>query len=142
MQLGYVSVNLDKGIETDLINSLFKLGLKPIYKYPYHCTLMYDETECSEPRTDFDPTKVFKATVQGIEVLGDAVAFTMTSKDFLDEHSRLKAAGYTHSFPALKVHMSLIYDFTPLEYQLLKQGIGDWVGKELTFSELTVADCE
>lgn len=142
MKLGYVSARLNSAIEADLISHLINNGLVPISKYPYHCTIMYDERDCDTPRCDFDPEKVFKATIQSIECLGDAIAFTMTSKDILDEFFRLKDAGYQHSFPDLKIHMSILYDFTSLDLELCKMVLGEWMGRQITFSGITLEDIE
>ena len=142
MKLGYIAVKLDKKQEAELISDIEILHIEPLEKDSYHCTVIYDERECDEPRCDIDPEKLFKAHVVGIEVLGKGLVFMMTSKDILDEHDRLKAAGFEHSYPDLCVHMSLTYTFDEYDVIKAKQHLTKWMGRELTFSREYLEDLQ
>lgn len=142
MKLGYIAVDLDAEQQAELIEALKRIGVKHIDKYAYHCTLMYDEREQELPRTDVNRDRVFTAHVSGVKHLGDALAFTLNSKELLDEFDRLKAAGYQHSYPDILLHMSLTYDFDDYDRIKVEHHLTDWIGRELKFTKETLSNLE
>ncbi|EBV8434164.1 hypothetical protein NFI00_000028 [Salmonella enterica] len=135
MGLGYIDIKLDSKQEDDLIRDLTLLGIKALPKGKYHCTVMYDKRdELDKPLCDIDPEQVFDAHVVEVKPLGDALVFTMTSKDIYDEFRRLREAGYQHSFPELLVHMSICYEFSAYDKLKVEQFMGKWIGRNIQFS--------
>lgn len=135
MGLGYIDVRLVSSQEDDLIRDLTTLGINALPKGKYHCTVMYDKREeLDKPLCDIDHEQVFNAYIVEVKPLGDALVFTMTSKDILDEFQRLCEAGYQHSFPDLLVHMSICYSFSAYDKLKVEQFMGKWIGRNIQFS--------
>ena len=135
MGLGYIDVRLDSKQEDDLIRDLTTLGINALPKGKYHCTVLYDKREeLDKPLCDIDSEQVFNAYVVEVKPLGDALVFTMTSKDILDEFQRLTEAGYQHSFPDLLIHMSITYTFSAYDKLKVEQFMGKWIGRNIQFS--------
>lgn len=141
MKMGYGSVKLTDKFAGELAGALTEINIT-LPKHDFHCTVMYDERECPIPRCDVDPEKIFKATVIGVELLGDAIVFDLVSTDLLAEHMRLIRAGYKHSYDDFKAHMSIIYK--PDRYDTINiiHKMNDWMGKEITFNEMTISDID
>ena len=135
MCLGYIDVRLDSKQEDDLIRDLTTLGINALPKGKYHCTLIYDKREeLDKPLCDIDSEQVFDAYVVEVKPLGDALVFTMTSKDILDEFRRLLDCGYQHSFPEVLIHMSICYSFSAYDKLKVEQFMGKWIGRNIQFS--------
>lgn len=141
MGKGYISVKLqaDDAKKISDVLKLANVSAEPIIASKMHVTVMYD---VSNPDIDVlhDKDKVFKAKVLGVERLGEkgskweAVALVLESTDLEKRHNFLKSAGFKHSYPKFKCHMSLLYkpaegDFDKIDliYKL------DGFPKELAF---------
>lgn len=130
---GYVEVLLQNPEAEEIIATLLQGGIT-LPEYNLHCTLMYDKGDPEKPLAVLNPLKVFTAHVLQIDVLGTGLVFHLTSPALVEEHLRLKAAGYDHSFDSFLPHMSLTYDFNNYDILLIKQLFRDWGGRELRFS--------
>lgn len=114
MGKGFVSVKLIPEDARKIAEVLKTLGVDGIEAHKMHVTLMYDK---SDPDIDLEHNKdkAFKATVTGVERLGEkgseweAIAFSLDSPDLCKRHEVLKDAGFKHSFSNYKCHMSLVY---------------------------------
>ncbi len=141
-KLGYISVNLVEETEKQLKTALTDLGIQPATTYPFHITLMYDKSECEEPRCDINSHVLFKATIIGFKELGDAIVAELHSVGLQQEFRRLTDAGYTHSYSTLLLHMSLVYDPTRFDLIKINTELANWLGKEVTFTYEHIRDCE
>lgn len=110
---GYVSLSLDKSQGKDIYKIFKTAGLDSIKASDFHITLMYDE---SNPEIEvLKNTKIYSAKISGVERLGkkgskwEAIALTLTSPEIEKRHKELKNAGFKHSYPEYKCHMSIIY---------------------------------
>lgn len=142
VKLGYISVNLTRTEEHELSKQLAALELKPVSSYPFHVTLMFDDRECDAPRCIINPDVIYEATCIGFKVLGKAIVAELHSIGLQREFTRLKEAGYEHSYDTLLLHMSLTYD--PSDYDLLtvQSGMKHMLGKTYQFTNQTVRNCE
>lgn len=142
-KLGYISINLRKTEEDELSKQLAELGLTPVSEYPFHVSLMFDETECDEPRCIINSEAIFEAIVIGFKPLGKAIVVELHSIGLQKEFQRLQEAGYTHSYDSLLLHMSLVYNPKPFDLQIIEKGLApQLIGKTLQFTNETVRDCE
>jgi len=141
-KLGYISVNLVKEEERKLSRDIAELGLHPVSEFPFHVTMMFDDRECEETRCVINPDALFTATVLGFKPLGDAIVAELHSIGLQREFTRLREAGYEHSFGSLLLHMSLVYKPDGYELEVVKAGLDHWLGQTLTFSNETVRNCQ
>lgn len=141
-KLGYISVNLDKETEKELSREIADLDLHPVSEYPFHVTMMFDESECDEPRCVINPEATFEAVIIGFKPLGDAVVAELHSIGLQREFKRLKEAGYNHSFPSLLLHMSLVYNPDDYALLVLEKGLERWIGKTITLTNETLRNCQ
>lgn len=104
-----------------------------------HTTLMYDKRD-----PDIIPginRKTYKASVTGVERLGRvggkhyALVLLVDSDAIQERFLELKKLGFQHSFPDLKLHVSLHYgDQVDLAYPLVKEAFDKGLlPKEITF---------
>lgn len=115
---GYCSLKLDKAQAKELHRILKIGGVECLDPSDLHCTLMYDE---SNPNIKMlKNTKTYKAKVTGVSKLGDAIVLDLESPGIKKRHQELKNAGYKHSFPELKIHMSINYDPKSTDKDLLE----------------------
>lgn len=140
MGKGFVSVKLDSEDAKAVVKVLEKLGVDCITAAKMHVTLMYDKSD-PDIKIVHEKDKTFKATVTGVERLGEkgseweAIAFSLESPDLCKRHDFLKAAGFKHSYPEYKCHMSLVYkpaidDFDKIDLVHVLKGFP----KTLTFT--------
>lgn len=141
-KLGYISVSLERSEEAELSKRIAALDLHPVSEYPFHVTLMFDESECNEPRCVINPDASFEAVVIGFKPLGDAIVAELHSIGLQREFKRLKEAGYEHSFGSLLLHMSLVYKPDDYELIVVQQGLDDLLGKTLIFNNETLRECQ
>lgn len=142
MRLGYISVKLLKVFEDELSVKIAELGCKPISRYPFHVTLMFDDAERDEPLCIINPDIIYEATITGFRKLGKAIVADLHSPGLHTEFKRLTQAGYKHSFETLQLHMSLVWEPTSHDLNLIETGLFEWLGKTLQFSEQTLRDNE
>lgn len=95
-----------------------------------HATLIYD------PRNpDLDPGRdqsLHKARIIGVERLGNpsgrhyALVLLLESESIQKRFKELLAKGYEHSYPDLKIHVSIHYgDMTDIAFPVLEQAFKD-----------------
>ena len=130
----FVQVLLQEPERSEILGLLVQSHIE-MPKYPLHCTVMWDDRDLATPLCSVNPNKVYQATVQNVEVLGDGLVFHLISPALVEEHLRLKEKGYQPSFPSYLPHMSLSYTFD--KYDTLKADyvFANWAGRTLTFSE-------
>lgn len=135
----FVQVLLQEPQRSEILGLLVQAHFE-MPKYPLHCTVMYDERELDQPLCTVNPNKVYEATIQNVEVLGDGLVFHLISPSLVEEHLRLKDRGYQSSFGAYLPHMSMAYKFD--KYEVLKADFlfASWAGRTLTFSEQQFGD--
>lgn len=90
-----------------------------------HCTLMYDKRD-----PDLNPgyvNKVYKATVTGVERMGTpggkyySLALILECDEIQERFKALQEIGFEHSWPDLKLHISLNYGSdVNVMYQIVK----------------------
>lgn len=115
---GYASLKLDKAQAKEIIKVMKMAGMECLPASDLHCTIMYDE---SNPDIKLlKNTKVYKAKVKSVGLLGNAIVLHLDSPGIQQRHKELKNAGYKHSYPSLKVHMSINYSPKPGDEDLLK----------------------
>ena len=104
---GYIAVKLDSDQQKEIKEILKKAELEPVDDM--HCTLMYDE---NDPEIDYDTksSKVYEATVTGVEQLGSALVLLLKCPELESRHKVLKELGFEHSYDDLLCHMSLVYE--------------------------------
>lgn len=141
-KLGYISVSLDRKEETELSRRIAALDLHPVSEYPFHVTMMFDESECDEPRCVINPDVSFEAVIIGFKPLGKAIVAELHSVGLQREFKRLQEAGYEHSFDSLLLHMSLVYKPDDYELLIVQQGLSDYLGKTITLNNETIRNCE
>lgn len=141
LDYSYVSVELTTGIEKELIALLMSIGIPPAPKHDFHITVVWDprKGDVTEPLAVLDPEREWTAHVVSIDVLGDGLVFHLSSKELMEEHKRLLAAGYQHSFPDFLPHMSVAYDLDNYHVLMVKSELATWVGRPLTFTQETFA---
>lgn len=103
-----------------------RLNLSKIVDNDLHATLMYDKRD-----PDISPginRKTYKAKVINVERLGTpgkpfyALVLTVESAEIQNRFKELLELGFEHSFPELKIHVSLMYgDGTELCHQFVKK---------------------
>lgn len=114
---GYCSLKLDTAQAKELHKMLKVAGIECLKPSDLHCTLMYDE---DDPNIKLlKNSQIHNAKVTGVELLGDAVALSLESPSIQKRHKELKNAGYKHSYPNLKVHMSINYNPQSTDKDLL-----------------------
>ncbi len=130
----FVQVLLQEPERSEILGLLVQSHID-MPKYPLHCTVMYDPRDLVAPLCSVNPLKVYKATIQNVEVLGDGLVFHLISPGLVEEHQRLKDEGYQPTFSSYLPHMSLTYTFD--KYDTLKADylFANWAGRTLTFSE-------
>ncbi|AQW88635.1 RNA ligase [Serratia phage BF] len=135
---GFVGLSLDID-QAKEIQRIFKIaGVDCLTPSKFHVTVMYDE---DEPEIDVLPNdKKYSATITGVERLGkvgskyEAIALILESFDISQRHKELKNAGFKHKFPDFKCHMSVLYQPSDTDLDLIeliyKLGV---LPEELTF---------
>lgn len=124
--LGYVSAALDTNDQQKVVDLLTEMGITGTIKpEKLHITLMYDESN-SVLTTAFADRK-FSAKVTGTERLGEAgskwesIAVTFDCVEAQAFHREMKTLyGMEHSYPELKLHMSLKYQPTEDEIKFVE----------------------
>lgn len=110
---GFIALKLDAS-QGKQIQKIFKTaGIKSLTPDKFHVTVIYDE---SDPEIDLlKNTKTYEAKIIGVERLGkkgskyEAIALTLKSPQIEKRHKELKNAGFKHSYPNFKCHMSIVY---------------------------------
>lgn len=115
---GYCSLTLDKSQAKEIVKVMKMAGMECLPASDLHCTLMYDVRDPDIKLLKND--KVYRATVKSVGVLGDAIVLHLDSPSIQQRHKELKNAGYKHSYPSLKVHMSINYNPKSGDEDLLK----------------------
>lgn len=121
---GYISLQVhpeDARVLNQWAQSLNILNLHPAEKL--HTTIMYDE---SNPTIDTpDPQKVYRAEITTPEVLGEGewqgLVLNLHSAEVQQRFTQLQTMGYRHSYPDLKLHISLKYRPSAQDIDMLKQ---------------------
>lgn len=122
---GYVSVKLHKDDAKDIKKHLTNIGIKGcIAPSDLHCTLFYcpDGMEVM----DHNPKTTYTAQCTGrYEILGNppwkALVLHLKSPELVKRHNEIKSSGYEHSHPSFKLHLSLKYDATDKDLELIKE---------------------
>ncbi|PPD55550.1 MAG: hypothetical protein CTY12_00810 [Methylotenera sp.] len=135
---GYGSLTLESS-SVDKIKALCKeIGVNGIIS-KLHITVIYDR---SNPNISMklDNTKKYKATVDGVKCLGEpdskwyAIALELTSPEITAVHKKYIDAGFKHSYPNFIPHLSLKYQPSKEEIELIKDNLNKFKGLELVFS--------
>lgn len=123
---GYVSVKVHWEDARKIAQHAIDLGIKEVLSpEKLHATLFYSEIDC-QPMASIDPEKVYLGSINGnVEKLGDgewgALAHLVDSPDLLQRFEEIKEESRgRHSYPDLKVHISVKYSPTEEEIELLK----------------------
>lgn len=110
---GYVSLRLDIDQAKEM-RKIFKLaGIDCLTAAKFHVTVMQDESNPSIKLLKNEST--YKAKITGVERLGkpggewEAIVLLLDSPEIEQRHKELVNAGFTHKFPKLKCHMSIVY---------------------------------
>lgn len=123
---GYISVSLHPEDATKLENHLKNIDMKDyINPSSLHCTLFYCDDGMDTVEIDENIEYVAKNT-EKYEILGDppwkAVVLRLESTDLENRHKEIKdITGAKHSYPDFKLHLSLKYDATDDDLELIKQ---------------------
>lgn len=137
----YVSVELKKEYNEELIDFFTSNGIPAGARFDLHVTLMYGvnnkENKCI---SELDPSKEFKAHIIGGQVLGDAFVLTLSSRDIVLEHNRLRECGHEHSFDEYVPHMSVVYDMDEFTVTILKSLTAELAGRELIFTNASFGE--
>lgn len=105
---GYCSLKLDPTQAKEIVKTMKLAGMECLPAKDLHITLMYDE---SNPDIKMlKNTKTYTAKVKSVGLLGDAIVLHLESPSIQARHKELKNAGFSHSYPSLKVHMSINYN--------------------------------
>ena len=103
-----------------------------------HCTLIYDSRDTVDPMTDQEiPNRTYRAEVDGVGVLGDAVVIHLKSPDLQSRFKEITGSGYQSDFEDYLPHISMKYDPTDEDVKLLKSKLGDL---KIILSGLTLTD--
>ena len=121
---GFVALKLDASQGRE-IQKIFKTaGIKCLTPSEFHVTVIYDE---SDPEIDLlSNTKTYEAKITGIERLGkkgskyEAIALILKSPQIDKRHKELKNAGFKHKYPDFKCHMSIVYQPSSTDEDILK----------------------
>lgn len=135
---GYGSLKLDKKSSNELARILHELGIDNIIT-KFHVTTIYDE---SNPNLEVEvtPTKKHKAAVSDIKLMGEpgtewyAIALTLKSSDIESVHKKYITAGFKHSYPTFRAHLSLKYKPSPKDIKIIKDSFSKFKDLELIFS--------
>lgn len=111
---GELLVDLKSGlILSNAILPALPTGTEMIARDKLHCTIMYD---LSNPEIRASKNnKSYQCKIVGVEKLGKpdtrwhATVLLLESEEIKERFKDLSVLGFTHSFPDLKIHVSLVY---------------------------------
>jgi len=114
MGKGYAKLSIDPVDAKKIEKAVKPFGVKLMPLEKLHLTLMYDTRNPDiEPGVKKDTRYI--ATVTGVERMGEpgskweAVALQLKCPELKSRHLALRARGFKHSYPDLKLHVSLAY---------------------------------
>lgn len=114
MGKGYAKLLVDPVDARKIEKAVSPFGVKMMPLEKLHLTLMYDKSNPDiEPGVKKDTRYIAKVT--GVEHMGEpgskweAVALQLECPELKARHLALRARGFQHSYPDIKLHVSLAY---------------------------------
>lgn len=139
--LGFCRLLATEAWQEFFYKAITDVGLPAMPKGKLHVTVCYDQTGQTEKLVDIPKSNAYAAVITGFKVLGknnDILALTLESDTIQALHDELIAAGYSHSYPKLMVHMSIAYDLSYSDIYLLTKLLRTLIGTELTFDRFDI----
>lgn len=101
-----------------------------------HCTIMHSPYDSPFEKSVHPKTKIFRAKMKDILILGEnkeALAISLESKDLVSEHQRLKDLGARHSWEFYLPHIT-IQEGKPFDGYYLEHVADAINGREIVLS--------
>lgn len=121
---GFVSLSLDSEQGKEIEKNFKLAGIKCLTPSKFHVTVIYDK---EDPEIDLlSNEKTYNAKIVGVERLGEkgskweAIALILESPEIEKRHTELKNAGFKHSYPTFKCHMSVVYQPNDTDEDLIE----------------------
>ena len=124
---GYCSLAVDANSALTIYEGLNKYldklsqDIEIIEPHALHCTLIYDKRDEKDIPVPSKPEQLYYCgKVTDVEGLGNAVVLTIKCEDLHKRFNKLIEEGFQHSFPNYKCHVSLAYNPTKEDIDIIK----------------------